>query len=130
MGEPCPTRSAGSPSLSVVGYSTPVYLAFGLAHAAWQAWLLFAVYGVFYGMTEGTEKALVVDIVPLQRKGTALGWYNLSIGIGALPASLVFGMIWDRAGAPVAFVFGAAIAFVASVGMTFVNTRTDVQGET
>ena len=107
-----------------------VYLAFGLAHAAWQAWLLFAVYGVFYGMTEGTEKALVVDIVPLQRKGTALGWYNLSIGIGALPASLVFGMIWDRAGAPVAFVFGAAIAFVASVGMTFVNTRTDVQGET
>jgi MFS family permease len=100
-----------------------VYLAFGLAHAAWQAWLLFGVYGVFYGMTEGTEKAMVVDIVPSQRKGTALGWYNLAIGIGALPASLIFGAIWDRAGAPIAFTFGAGLALIASVGMAFVRPR-------
>lgn len=100
-----------------------VYLAFGEAHAAWQAWALFAVYGVFYGMTEGTEKAMVVDLVPTQRKGTALGWYNLAIGIGALPASLIFGAIWDRSGAPVAFMFGAAMALVAAVGMVFVGPR-------
>lgn len=100
-----------------------VYLAFGLAQAAWQAWVLFAVYGLFYGMTEGTEKAMVVDIVPTLRKGTALGWYNLAIGIGALPASLVFGAIWDHSGAPTAFAFGAAVAFIASVGMTFVAPR-------
>ncbi|MEO6865563.1 MAG: MFS transporter [Gemmatimonadaceae bacterium] len=100
-----------------------VYLAFGIADAAWQAWALFAVYGVFYGMTEGTEKAMVVDIVPARRKGTALGWYNLAIGIGALPASLIFGAIWDRVGAPTAFMFGAAVAFIASVGMAFVGPR-------
>ena len=100
-----------------------VYLAFGVANAPWQAWLLFAVYGVFYGMTEGTEKALVVDIVPSQRKGTALGWYNLAIGIGALPASLIFGAIWDRAGSPAAFMFGAAMALAASVGMLFVRIQ-------
>ena len=100
-----------------------VYLAFGVAHAAWQAWVLFAVYGVFYGMTEGTEKAMVVDIVPAQRKGTALGWYNLAVGVGALPASLIFGAIWDRVGAPAAFMFGAAVAFVASVGMAFIGPR-------
>lgn len=102
-----------------------VYLAFGLAHAAWQAWVLFAVYGVFYGMTEGTEKALVVDIVPMQKKGTALGWYNLAIGIGALPASLIFGAIWDRAGAPASFMFGAVVALAASIGMIFVRPRSD-----
>lgn len=96
-----------------------VYLAFGVAHSAWQVWILFAVYGVFYGMTEGTEKAMVVDIVPAQRKGTALGWYNLAIGIGALPASLIFGAIWDRAGAPASFMFGAAVALTASIGMVF-----------
>jgi MFS family permease len=96
-----------------------VYLAFSLAHAAWQAWALFAIYGVFYGMTEGTEKAMVVDIVPSHRKGTALGWYNLAIGIGALPASLIFGAIWDRVGAPAAFGFGASMALIASLGMLF-----------
>jgi MFS family permease len=98
-----------------------VYLAFGLAHSAWQAWVLFAIYGVFYGMTEGTEKAMVVDMVPSQRKGTALGWYNLAIGIGALPASLIFGAVWDRAGAPAAFALGALLAFIASVGIVFVK---------
>jgi MFS family permease len=97
-----------------------VYLAFGVAHSAWQAWVLFAVYGVFYGMTEGTEKAMVVDMVPSRRKGTALGWYNLAIGIGALPASLIFGAVWDRAGAPAAFALGAALAFIASLGIMFV----------
>jgi MFS family permease len=97
-----------------------VYFAFGWATAAWHAWILFAVYGIFYGMTEGTEKALVADIVPTQRRGSAFGWYNLAIGLGALPASLIFGRIWDTAGAPTAFVFGASLALIAAVLMTFV----------
>ena len=97
-----------------------VYFAFGWATAAWHAWILFAVYGIFYGMTEGTEKALVADIVPTPRRGSAFGWYNLAIGLGALPASLIFGRIWDTAGAPTAFVFGASLALIAAVLMTFV----------
>jgi MFS family permease len=97
-----------------------VYFAFGWATAAWHAWILFAVYGIFYGMTEGSEKALVADIVPTQRRGSAFGWYNLAIGLGALPASLIFGRIWDTAGAPTAFVFGASLALIAAVLMTFV----------
>lgn len=97
-----------------------VYFAFGWATAAWHAWILFAVYGIFYGMTEGTEKALVADIVPTQRRGSAFGWYNLAIGLGALPASLIFGRIWDTAGAPTAFVFGASLALIAAILMTFV----------
>jgi MFS family permease len=97
-----------------------VYYAFGWAKLAWHAWVLFAVYGIFYGMTEGTEKALVADIVPAARRGSAFGWYNLAIGLGALPASLIFGAIWDRRGAPSAFVFGATLALVAAILMAFV----------
>jgi MFS family permease len=97
-----------------------VYFAFGWAVAAWQAWALFAFYGIFYGMTEGTEKALVADIVPRARRGSAFGWYNLAIGLGALPASLIFGAIWDRVGAPTAFVFGATLALIAALLMAFV----------
>jgi len=97
-----------------------VYYAFAWAGTPWQAWALFAVYGIFYGMTEGTEKALVADIVPTVRRGAAFGWYNLAIGLGALPASLIFGWIWDRWGSPSAFVFGATLALVAAILMALV----------
>ncbi|HZE09924.1 MAG TPA: MFS transporter, partial [Gemmatimonadaceae bacterium] len=97
-----------------------VYFAFGWAAVAWEAWVLFAIYGVFYGMTEGTEKALVADVVPRTRRGSAFGWYNLAIGLGALPASLIFGAIWDRAGAKSAFWFGASLALIAAILMAFV----------
>ena len=100
-----------------------VYLGFAAAGVAWEAWALFGVYALFYAMTEGTEKALVVDLVPAQRKGTALGWYNLAIGLGAFPASLLFGAVWDRFGAPVAFAMGASLAIVAAVGMFIVAPR-------
>jgi len=100
-----------------------VYLGFALARVQWHAWALFAVYGLFYAMTEGTEKALVADLVPRLKRGAAFGWYNLAIGLGALPASLIFGAIWDRSGAPTAFLFGAALAFLASIGMAFVAPR-------
>jgi MFS family permease len=102
-----------------------VYFAFGWATAAWQAWALFAVYGLFYGMTEGTEKALVADLVPRVRRGAAYGWYNLAIGLGALPASLIFGAIWDRSGSPSAFVFGATLALFAALLMAFVAPPPD-----
>jgi MFS family permease len=96
-----------------------VYLGFALASASWHAWALFAAYGIFYGMTEGVEKALVADVVPADRRGAAFGWFNLAIGLGALPASLIFGAIWDRSGAHAAFLFGAGLALLASIGLTF-----------
>ena len=94
-----------------------VYLGFGLAHAAWQAWALFCVYGLFFWLTEGSERALMADLVPPERRGTAYGWYNLAIGIGALPASLIFGFVWDHRGAPTAFLMGATLALIAAVGL-------------
>jgi MFS family permease len=101
-----------------------VYFGFAQASAAWQAWALFAVYGVFFGLTEGSERALIADLVRPERRGTAFGWFNLAIGLGALPASVLFGWVWDRAGAPAAFVMGATFALAAAVGMLVVGPRT------
>jgi MFS family permease len=92
-----------------------VYLLFARATTAWHAWALFAVYGLYFGLAEGPERALVSDLVPGGRRGTAFGWYNLSIGIAALPASIVFGLIWDHRGSGAAFTFGAIVAGLAAV---------------
>lgn len=100
-------------------YAT-VYFGFSRATEAWHAWALFAAYGLFYALTEGTEKALVADVAPRAKRGVAFGWYNLAIGLGALPASLIFGAIWDRVSPDAAFLFGATLALVAALAMTFV----------
>jgi MFS family permease len=92
-----------------------VYLGFARAETTWHAWALFALYGVFFGLTEGVEKALVADLVPIERRGAGYGWYNLAIGLGALPASVLFGALWDRYGSGSAFVFGAAMSALASL---------------
>jgi MFS family permease len=97
-----------------------VYFAFARADAAWQAWALFGLYGLYFGLTEGAERALVADLVQPEKRGTAFGWYNLAIGLGALPASILFGYVWDRAGASIAFTMGAGLALAAAVGLTIV----------
>ena len=94
-----------------------VYGGFAVASQAWHAWALFAVYGVFFGLTEGTERALVADIVPPERRGSAYGWYHLAVGLGMFPASLLFGILWDAAGAPTAFLVGAALSLTAALGL-------------
>jgi MFS family permease len=100
-----------------------VYLALGVAAMAWQAWMLFAVYGVYFGLTEGVEKALVADLVPPHRRGAAFGWFNLAIAAGALPSSVLFGVVWDAYGAQAAFGMGAAFALAAAIGLQAVLRR-------
>lgn len=92
-----------------------VYAAFGLANSAWQIWVLFLLYALFYALTEPAEKALVATLAGPERQGLAYGWFNLVLGIGALPASLLFGAIYDQAGPLAAFGTGAAFALAASV---------------
>lgn len=97
-----------------------VYLSFAHATESWQAWALFLVYGIYFGLAEGPERALVADVVPSARRGTAFGWYNLSIGVAALPASAIFGLLWQRMGHATAFHFGAATAVIACVMLAMV----------
>ncbi len=91
------------------------YLLLGLAGAAWLMWPLFAGYGVFMAATEGAEKALVADLAPAQRLGTAYGWFNLTAGLMLLPASWLFGSLWQYAGQWAAFAFSATCALLASL---------------
>jgi MFS family permease len=91
------------------------YLGYGFATTEWQIWLLFAFYGLFYGLTEGVEKALVADMADASLRGAGFGWYNFAIGSGALPASIVFGVIWQHFGGVAPFLFGAALSAVSAV---------------
>jgi MFS family permease len=77
------------------------------------AW--FLVYGLYFGFSEGTEKALVADLAPADRRGFAFGVYNAVQGLGALAASVVFGFVWSAYGAAAAFGLGAALALVAAM---------------
>jgi len=94
-----------------------VYLGFAFASSRLEIWMLFAVYGLFFGLTEGVERALVADLTPPGAQGVAFGFYNLAIGIGALPASLLMGLLWEIGGPPLAFSFGAALALIAAFGL-------------
>jgi MFS family permease len=93
-----------------------VYFGFASATSAGQIWGLFLVYGIYFGLTEGVEKAMIADLVPEPHRGTAYGLYNGAIGLTALPASLIMGFLWESVGAPAAFGFGAAMAVFAVVG--------------
>ena len=91
------------------------YIAFAFATAAWHAWALFLVYAIFYALTEPSEKALVANLVGTEDRGLAYGWYNLTIGIGALPASMIFGFVYQSAGPLAAFGMGALLAALAAL---------------
>jgi MFS family permease len=98
-----------------------VYLGLAFAQTGWQVWILFAFYGLYYAATEGAARALVADLVPQAARGTAFGLFNSAVGIAALPASLIAGLLWQGAGAwtglgPSApFIFGAAMALLAGI---------------
>lgn len=101
-----------------------VYAGFAVARPGWTPWALMAAYGVVFGLTEGAEKALVADLVPAVRRGAAFGWYHATMGVAALPASLLFGALWEWRGAPAAFAMGGALA-VAAAGSLTVTGRED-----
>jgi MFS family permease len=84
-----------------------VYLGWAVATEAWNAWVLFLIYGIYAAATEGVGKAFVTDMVPKEARGTAMGWFNGLTGFAALPANLVGGWLWSVAGAPATFMFGA-----------------------
>jgi MFS family permease len=100
-----------------------VYIGFAYAASAPQIWALFLAYGLFFGLTEGVEKALIADIVPETLRGTAYGLYNAAIGIAVLPASLIMGFLWERVGIQAAFGFGALMAMLAASGLWWLFRR-------
>lgn len=92
-----------------------VYLGFGVVSRAGLLWVLFAVYGAYMALTDGIGRALVTDLVPEERRGTALGLYSTILGISALAASVVAGLLWDRVAPAAPFLYGAVAALIAAV---------------
>jgi MFS family permease len=94
-----------------------VYLGFALSNSVALIWVLFACYGVYYGIVEGVAKAFVADLVPAERRGTAYGYYQGVVGTMLLPASLLAGWLWDKISPATPFYLGAGLAFLAMLGL-------------
>ncbi len=106
------------------------YLGFGLARESWHVWALFGLYALYYGVAEGTARALVADLVPDEQRGTAYGLYSAIVGFAALPASLMAGLVWQGLGgwtgwgASAPFILGSALAATAVVVLLLSVGRT------
>jgi MFS family permease len=94
-----------------------IYLGFALVAEARLVWLLFAGYGIYYGIAEGVARAFVADLVPAEKRGTAYGLYHGVVGLTLLPASLIAGWLWQAFSPEAPFFFGAGMAAIAAVGM-------------
>ena len=116
----------GRKGVIVVGWAIYAlsYLGFALASDVWQVWLLFALYGLYYGISEGVCRAFVCDLVPADKRGTAYGWYHTAVGLSLLPASVIAGWLWHLIGPSATFYFGAGMAGAAMLGfLLFIRER-------
>ena len=92
-----------------------VYAGFATSTAPRTLIAWFLSYGLYFGLTEGAEKALIADLAPPGLRGSAFGLYNAALGVGALLASVGFGLVWKFAGAAAAFGMGAALSLLATL---------------
>ena len=92
-----------------------VYAGFAFATQSISLWILFLIYGIYFGLVEGAEKALVADLVRPEQRGTAYGLYNLAFGVTVFPASLLMGMIWYWQGPATAFLVSALMGATAAI---------------
>ncbi len=95
-----------------------LYLGFALATQAWEIWALYGLYGLYYGTVEGSAKALIADFVPSEQRGTAYGFYNTAIGLTALPASVLAGVLWQGIGGWTGF--GPSAPFLAGAVLSLI----------
>jgi MFS family permease len=100
-----------------------IYFGFAFASERWHIWALYAGYGLYYGAFLGASSALVADLVPGHLRGTAYGIFNAALGVAALPASVIAGLLWDWYGPAAPFLFGAILAVFATIGLLMIPLR-------
>jgi MFS family permease len=94
-----------------------VYFAFGRVGTPGGIWALFGIYALYYALTEGAQRAYVADVAGPRARGRAFGAFHLFTGLAALPASILFGVLWARLGAATAFDVGAGIALASAAAL-------------
>jgi MFS family permease len=116
---------AGRKTVIVAGWSVYalVYVGFAVSASASTLVAWFLVYGVYFGLAEGTEKALVADLAPSTQRGTAFGFYYAALGVGTLLASILFGVLYERLGPATAFGTGAALAAASALLLLMLPVR-------
>jgi MFS family permease len=90
-----------------------IYAGFAFARSGWSIASLFVVYGLHFALVGGAQKALVADLVPVEARARGFGLYHLCVGLAALPASLLFGLLYQHLGPATAFLTGAGLALAA-----------------
>ena len=100
-----------------------VYFGFAFASFQYQAWLLFIIYGFYYGLTDGVSRSFVSKMILPQHRATAFGIYHAVVGLIALPASLLMGFLWDWRGPRIAFMFGMSLALISALLLATFNLK-------
>lgn len=120
----------GRKRVIVIGWAVYalVYVGFATASSAIGFVSWFLLYGVYFALAEGAEKALVADLTPARRQGTAFGYYNAALGLGTLAASVVFGFVYERVSPSAAFTMGATLAVIATALLAMTPTRPAAHG--
>lgn len=98
-----------------------VYAGFAFAESPAAIWGLFLVYGLYHGLVEGPERALIAEAAPPRKRGATFGWYHLTLGVLSLAASILFGTIWQLAGSRAAFLTSAGLALVAVAALVILR---------
>lgn len=106
----------GRKPLIIVGYMifSIVYLGFGFAHSSNILWILIALYGIYKGLADGSQRTLVSDLIPPQQRGSAFGVFHTSVSMATLPSSIIAGLLWDKVGASSPFIVGGVLALISS----------------
>ena len=124
------TDRVGPRRMIVTGwlFYAAIYLAFGWLDSAPFLIGIFLAYGIYFGLVEPAERAWVASLVAPHLRGTAFGWYHCAIGLATLPASLLFGLLWQRWGTAVAFTAGALLAATAALLVLLVRRKPEPPG--
>ncbi len=119
----------GRRGLIISGWLIYAFIYFGLAiaTAAWHVGTLYILYGLYYGAFQGAASALVADLVPPERRGTAYGLFNGAIGVTVFPASLIAGLLWQWFSPAAPFFFGAALAGLSSCFLLLIPEKTETR---
>jgi MFS family permease len=110
--------------LAALGIFLTAYLGFALSRNVLIIAMFFVLYGLYQGIYRSVGKALASDYVPAPLRASSVGWYNATVGLSGLFASLVAGLLWDRVGHPSVFLLGAASAVAGAVALLILVPQT------
>jgi MFS family permease len=118
----------GRKSVLVAGYLVFAITSFGLIYTSniYNIILYFVIYGIFYAMIDGVQRAFVVDLAPKHLKATALGTFHTAIGLVALPGGFIAGLLWDKISPEATFLYGFILAIISMVLFIFVKEKTKI----